>query len=334
MICDAMAEASETSVEETLAWEAEQRPRAALLALIAGNFTLLGGIVASLLFRDFPAVSILDGIRDAAGLPLTVGDGLRTSQLFFYDDKVVPLIAVAVVLAIGSAAMAGVLGYLFRATQARSANLPRIALFGAIGGPVILAVSELVLQVAISLKAHSFVVDKDYSTAAAHDALQGGAVLAAQVLRQIGVLLLAFSFVLISLNAMRVGLLTRFMGILGMIVGALFIIPLGSNLPIVQCFWLVAIGFLIFGRWPNGRPPAWETGRPEPWPTQQELREQRELAAAAAGGGGGRGRSAGDDVIEADAQAVPGDGLPGTPARRPEGVGHPASKKRKTRKRR
>jgi hypothetical protein len=333
MICGRMAEASETSVEETLAWEAEQRPRAALLALIAGNLTLFGGIAASLLFRDLPSVSVLDGIRDAAGLPLTVGDGLRTSQLFFYDDKVVPLIAVAVVLAIGSAAMAGVLGYLFRATQARSSNLPRVALFGAVGGPIFLAVAGIVLQIAISLKAHSFVVDKDYSTAAAHDALQGGALIAAQILRQIGLLLVAFSFVLISLNAMRVGLLTRFMGILGMIVGALFIIPLGSDLPIVQCFWLIAIGFLIFGRWPNGRPPAWETGRPEPWPTQQELREQRELAAAGVGGGGrGRGRGAEAEVVEEDAEA--GDGLPGTPVRRPDGVGHPASKKRKTRKRR
>lgn len=328
MIPDRMADASAPPVEETLAWEAEQRPRAALLALIAGNFTLFGGIAASVIFKDFPAVSIVDGLRDAAGVPLGagVGEGLRTNQLFFYDDKLVPLLLVAIVLAIGSAAIAGVLGYLFRATQARNPALPRLALFGAIGGPIILAVAELTLQIAISIKAGEFVSGKDYSTDAAHDALQGGAVLASQVLRQVGVLLLAFSLLLISLNAMRVGLLTRFMGILGMIVGGLFIIPIGGNLPVVQCFWLVAVGFLIFGRWPNGVPPAWKSGRAEPWPTQQELREQRDLAA------GRTPRVVEDDVIEDDDPR--GDGLPGTPARRPEGVGHPSSKKRKNRKRR
>ena len=46
---------------------------------------------------------------------------------------------------------------------------------------------------------------------------------------------------LICLNAMRVGLLTRFMGVLGIITGALQILPLGGPLPVVQCFWLLML---------------------------------------------------------------------------------------------
>lgn len=333
MIRGRMADASEPSVEETLAWERAQRVRAGVLALVAGNFTLFGGIAASTVFSDFPKVSLVDGLRDAAGEKLAIGEGLRTSQLFFYDDKVVPLLIVALVLAIGSAAMAGVLGYLFRATQARSPALPRIALYGALLGPILLGVAEIALQIGITVKARDFVGGEDLSTEAAHDALQGGVILAAQILRQAGILLLAFSFVLISLNAMRVGLLTRFMGILGMIVGGLFIIPLGANLPIVQCFWLVAIGFLILDRWPGaaGRPPAWSTGRAEPWPTQQELREQREAAKAQA-----RGEEPVAAVTASSSLGAPvhEDGLPGTPARRPDGIEHPSSKKRRNRKRR
>lgn len=321
-----MADPSAPSVEETLAWERAQRLRAGVLALVAGNLTLFGGIAASNAFSDFPKVSVLDGLRDAAGEPLSVGKGLRTSQLFFYDDKFTSLMIVAVVLALGSAAMAGVLGYLFRATQARSSNLPRLALYGAIVGPVLLAVAELALQIGISVKAHDFVTGHDFSTHAAHEALQGGVILAAQVLRQAGVLLLAFSLVLISLNAMRVGLLTRFMGILGIIVGGLFVIPLGSNLPIVQCFWLVAIGFLILDKWPGraGRPPAWAAGCAIPWPTQQQVREAREAAA------GGVDPASG--ILPASVQ----DGQHGgdEAARRPDGAAHPASRKRKNRKRR
>lgn len=314
-----MADAPVPNVAETLAWEKAQRLPAGLLGIAAGVLTLLGGILASSAFNDFPKVSVLDGLRDAAGEKLTIGPGLRTTQLFFYDDKVTTLMLVAVVLALGSAAMAGVLGYLFRATAARGGNLPRIALGGAIVGPIMLAVAELTLQIGISIKAHDFVGGKDLSTHAAHEALQGGLILASQILRQVGLLLVAFSFVLIAINAMRVGLLTRFMGILGMIVGGLFIIPVGSNLPVVQAFWLVAIGVLILDRWPGpaGRPPAWAAGRAMPWPTQQELREARE-------GGTPRPDPASGIVPAAEIDEA-GEG----PA-----TAHPASKKRKGRKRR
>ena len=62
---------------------------------------------------------------------------------------------------------------------------------------------------------------------------------------------------LLSLNAMRAGLLTRFMGVLGMICGAALVL-LPQN-PIVV-FWLLALAVLFAHRWPQGMPPAWETG--------------------------------------------------------------------------
>jgi hypothetical protein len=90
--------------------------------------------------------------------------------------------------------------------------------------------------------------------------------------------------VLVSLNAMRAGLLTRFLGILGVIVGTLVIIQLGP-FPVVQTFWLLALAVLFAGRRPGGDPPAWRTGREEPWPSQQEMAEQRRAAAEARRGG-------------------------------------------------
>jgi hypothetical protein len=91
----------------------------------------------------------------------------------------------------------------------------------------------------------------------------------------LGKFALGFAVIMLALNAMRVGLLSRFMGVLGMIVGALMIVPLGASLPIVQAFWFCALGALFLGYWPPGLPPAWVTGEAQPWPTQQELREQR-----------------------------------------------------------
>ncbi len=135
------------------------------------------------------------------------------------------------------------------------------------------------------------------------------------------------SFVLLALNGMRVGLLTRFMGVLGIIVGVLFVIPLGASLPIVQAFWLIALGALFLGKWPAGLPPAWVTGEAQPWPTQQELREARIARTS---------DDDDDDEEERPRRAgrreraePPETPAPELPERRP----HPSSKKRKRKRR-
>ena len=92
-----------------------------------------------------------------------------------------------------------------------------------------------------------------------------------------GTLAIAFAYVIISLNAMRAGLLSRFMGVLGIGVGVLIVLPLlPQGLPIVQMFWLGALGLLITGRWAGGRGPAWETGVAEPWPTAADRQQAAE----------------------------------------------------------
>jgi hypothetical protein len=101
-------------------------------------------------------------------------------------------------------------------------------------------------------------------------------------------LLIALSFVLVSLNAMRIGLLPRFMGYLGMIAGALVLFPF-LPVPIVQAYWLLALAYLVSGRWPTGVPPAWRTGRAEMLPSSAEVRARR--AAERSGGGDRGGRS-------------------------------------------
>ena len=77
------------------------------------------------------------------------------------------------------------------------------------------------------------------------------------------------AFVLVSLNAMRQGLLTRFMGYLGIFAGVLVLFQI-TQIPVVQGYWLAALAYLISGRWPTGLPPAWVTGRAEPWPPSSD----------------------------------------------------------------
>lgn len=85
---------------------------------------------------------------------------------------------------------------------------------------------------------------------------------------------LGFGMVLANLNAMRVGLLTRFMSIIGIAVGALNALPLFPGVEIIQIFWLGAVGSIFLGRWPGGRGETWDTGEPGIWLSAAEQRRQ------------------------------------------------------------
>ena len=107
----------------------------------------------------------------------------------------------------------------------------------------------------------------------------------------LGSLLLAVGLVLVSLNAMRAGLLTRLFGYIGIAAGALLVL---FPLPIVQVFWLGGLGMLLLGRWPGGDFPAWRTGNAEPWP----CRERRARGVGRTGSGQRSGRAAGRAASE------------------------------------
>ena len=159
--------------------------------------------------------------------------------------------------------------------------MPQIALILAAVGAVGFGVGRAVSEVARYLGAHSFVDAVDKTNSAASDALSPTATLVGQLIWETSALALGFGIAIISLNAMRVGLLTRFMGVLGVIVGVAVapILPIDQQ-GIIRVFWLAALGMLFLGRLPSGTPKAWATGEAEPWPTQQQLREQRAAARA------------------------------------------------------
>ena len=262
------------TADETLADEARRRQRAGAAGIAAGLLTIGSGAYAAVVYSDKPTVPVIDALRErlAADPPAV---GLKVRQALFYDDHAVSIVAVSVLLALAAAAMGYTLTHLYRSTKARRAEFPKAAVVLAVAGAVLVGVAEMTLAISVVVESHKLAAESAPTAAQARDALLPPTALAAGIMRQLGVFALGGAFILIALNAMRVGLLTRFMGVLGIIVGGLFIIPLGASLPIVQAFWLAALGALFLGYWPPGVPPAWVTGEAQPWPTQQEVREQR-----------------------------------------------------------
>ncbi len=122
----------------------------------------------------------------------------------------------------------------------------------------------------------------------AEDAIKGTSIRkVAEGIQFGGLLALAFALIYSCLNGMRVGLLTRFWGALGIAIGAASIFGLFQ----LGIIWFIYFGLLVAGWLPGGRPPAWEAGEAVPWPSPGER------AAAELEGSDGEGDedSEGDD---------------------------------------
>ena len=264
-----------TTPEETLAVEAATRGRTAIIAGIAALSTLAGAIVSGLAFGKLPGydsrvVTITDALRDLSS-GQKIPPGRAVLQLQYIGDHPVPYIVGPLLSAIGGLLIFFVLAFLFRATRARGGPLAHIALIAIAVGSISYAIGTAV--VGIMRVVEGMNLASDATNADALDAISAGPVVAGTIIQLLGSLSLGFAFVLVGLHAMRVGLLTRFMGILGMIAGATFVVPLDQQ-GIIRSFWLGAVGFLIAGRWPSPVP-AWETGKAEPWPSNRQPRGRR-----------------------------------------------------------
>ena len=88
--------------------------------------------------------------------------------------------------------------------------------------------------------------------------------IAGGIVSTIGVLALVFGMIYSALWCMRVGLLTRFWGMLGIAFGLFLVIPIFPPIPGLV-LWFAAIGLMFIGVWPRPLPPAWAAGEAIPW---------------------------------------------------------------------
>jgi hypothetical protein len=268
---------------DTLAWEEANHRRAAVAAWLGGALSLIGGIVTTIAFGSIPqyddrVVTIGQGLANLAqGTPIPPGRAV--AQLRYIGDHPLPFLVGPLGTALGAVLAFFVLAYLFKAARHRTPSMSQFPLIAAAIGAAAYAVGTAVVGIMRVVKGTGLA--EDATNRDALDAISTGPVVVGTLIQLIGAFGLGLGFVLICLNAMRAGLLTRFMGVLGMIVGATFILPIDQQ-QVIRSFWLIAVGMLISRRWPRGLPPAWETGRAQPWPSGAQARRERQAQDAAA----------------------------------------------------
>jgi hypothetical protein len=236
------------SADDQLLYEARVRNRQAVVSVLAGILILVG------------AITQLSGVH-------TKVDELTLDLIT--ANKRFPLDLIAAVLnGVGSLLISWTLVFLFNISRARKPELKPFIKWVALAGGVLAAVAGIAYAALVAVKVHQFVTTGSQTYDEAKHLTSSTFLLVLQVAGQAAALLLAIGFVLVALNAMRVGLLTRFMGYLGMGAGILVLFQI-TQVPVVQGYWLFALAYLMTGRWPSGVPAAWRSGREEPWPPSQ-----------------------------------------------------------------
>jgi hypothetical protein len=304
--------------EQQLAWEARQRPRAGIAALAAGFLLLAGQLWQMLVLNisgDRPRSGFLESLASVAE-PGPIGEQ-PTQRIPFFEyfvDNAFSVVGAAAVGAVALVSMGYAVTFLAAAVRARRKEFPKVAVYIALVGTVVAAIATILVAVG-SLMAVSSFIDEGNSTIDASRDLGGNALLSTgQLLTYLGPFVIGAGLLLVSLNAMRAGLLTRLLGILGVVSGVFFVLPQLFPLPIIQTFWLVAVGLMLLGVGRAGLPPAWRTGEAEPWPTAMQAAQQRRETEE---------RKQGISRPEPEPEPTPA----------PAGRAHASSKKRKRKRR-
>jgi hypothetical protein len=242
---------------------------AALAAFFAVVLMLLPGFVSAV--SGSGEAEVLRSI-DAHGGSVTLSSILQAGSFF--------LLAIPLV-------------YLFQATRARSARVQPAVLAIVILAPLLVGIGTVLYGQARQEAAESFVAGEAKPTIsakevkekcedekpaaacekeereddAASNALSDASLSTpAGILTLGGGLLFAIGLFYTCLWAMRLGLLSRLWGSLGMALGIAILL----GFVILAIVWFVYLGLLYLGFLPGGKPPAWEAGEAVPWQTPGE----------------------------------------------------------------
>jgi hypothetical protein len=295
--------------EQQLAWEERQRPRAGWSAIVAAVFLLGGFIWWVTLLRDAPQAGYLESLARLGDGPIGELPSIQVEAMQYTVDNAIGFVLSGLLRGLAPVALAYAVTFVAVAIRARRPEFPRLAVYMTIVGAVLYLLGTAGAEIERTIAFNSF-LDGPRTVDDARDVISTTTITVA-LLAYVGQFVTAAGLLLVSLNAMRTGLLTRFLGILGVVAGVVSVFPQLMPVPLVQAFWLVALGLLLLGR--GTLPPAWRTGKAEPWPSARESAERRRQA-------------------EQRRQGIEPEPKP-KPKPKPAASAHPSSKKRKRKRR-
>jgi hypothetical protein len=277
-------------ISEQVAKETARRNRLAVPAFAGGFLYLLSAIIITETINGAPTVGLLEGLTPALSGVANPAVSPRTPWMKFVSHRAAALIGGGVLSGVSLALLTLILLLLvgsvrFRRPQSWRPTRPLV-----IGGGIGMVLTSVGHELVTAIETHNFSVGHDHSNHAVEQALltstANGVVGYIELLA--GLALVA-GMIATMVNSLRVGLLPRWMAILGIFAGLLIFLPdISAELQVIPAFWMVMMGILLLGRWPQptGDPPAWAAGVAIPWPSRGGGRMGATRTAAATAGGG------------------------------------------------
>ncbi|HEY7892462.1 MAG TPA: hypothetical protein VIC05_09665 [Solirubrobacteraceae bacterium] len=269
---------SNADIAEQVGRESARRARLAVPSLASGVLYLLSAIIISSILREAPTVGVLQGLEPALKGAASSAESPRAAEVKFESHHAFGLIAASVLAAIAIVFLLMVLLFLLDATRFRRPQTNRSAHPLILFGGVLFAVLTIGNEVLLSIRRHNFASGHDFSIHAVNAITHNSAYDVLAIVTPLAVIALVVGMIITVTNSVRVGLLPRWMGVLGGVSAVLLLLP-APTLTLIPAFWLVSMGILLMGRWPKGDPPAWSAGQARPWPSPADQRAARPQAA-------------------------------------------------------
>lgn len=220
-----------------------------------GRLVGLISVLTVAMFSGFILTSYF-ALRDAASAD-------QAKHLAAISEHKLAYILSGFFLSIGSLLVAAVLVHILLAARSRSTVVPRLALFTAIAGPVLVALVFPVYTITQVSAANDFAAAAQHTVAVAKHVTDTTAISSTSLLYFVGQAVLGIAWLLTGIYGMRLGLLTRLIGTVAIAIGAANLLapPFAA---LLEVFWIGAVAILLLGE-SASTPPAWKLGRPVPW---------------------------------------------------------------------
>jgi hypothetical protein len=264
-------------IRQQVAHETDSRGRLAVPSFAGGFLYLLSAIIIASTLNGAPTVGLLQGMTPAISGIANPAISPRAAEVKFISRHAFQLIAGSVLAAVAIGALTLILLMLLNATVFRRPATWSAARPLVLGGGIAVAFASIAHQVVGTIETHNFATGHDLTSHAVDQALTKSTPnLLVAYLSLFAGLALAAGMITVMINALRVGLLPRWMGFLGMFTALLIFLPIGgAELQVVPAFWMVMMGILNSQRWPGGDPPAWSDGEARPWPSRAQMQAER-----------------------------------------------------------
>ncbi|MGA9876013.1 MAG: hypothetical protein WBQ21_09405, partial [Solirubrobacteraceae bacterium] len=262
-------------IQQRTEFETARRARLGVPAAAGGVLYLLSAIILNASLKELPTVGIVQGLEPALRGEGSPAVSPRAAEVKYINHHAFGLIAGNLLMAVAVIALTLILLFLAECTRFRRPETWSVARPVVLVGGIGYALLNLVHEVVLVVEAHNFVSSGNFSNDAVEKALltSGAGGFALSLLGLLAALALTVGMIAVMVGAMRAGLLLRWLSVLGMLSGLLFLPFFNSpTLELIPTFWLVAVGILLMERWPQGDTPAWAAGEARPWPTQADVR--------------------------------------------------------------